>query len=199
MTTPLTLGVHAETGQTITWGEDVPESVIQVDGERGTGKANLARALHTEATTAGMRTILIASERRAHAGAIVVEGSVDVPGLLDAVPGGWETLVITDDIDVTPTSMPPRARLLAISSPLTLTGRLSPTVPEAAHLLMATPTASSILKSRGIKNDRVLDAEGALLWVEPVRPDMNDLAVIVSGGTALPVCCPAYAPIEEVA
>ncbi|SMX75775.1 hypothetical protein [Brevibacterium linens] len=199
MTTPLTLGVHAETGQTITWGGDVPEAVIQVDGEQGTGKTNLARALHAEATMADMRTILIASERRARPGVIVVEGPVDVPGLLDAVPGGRETLVITDDIDAVPTSMPPRARLLAISSPLTLTGRLSPTLPEAAHLLMATPTTPRLLKHHGIKYNHVMDAEGALLWVEPARPDMNDLAVIISGDTASPVCCPAYAPLEDVA
>lgn len=199
MTTPLTLGLHAETGQTITWGEDIPEAVIQVDGERGTGRTNLARALHSEASSAGMRTILITSERRARPGSLVVDGPVDVPGLLDAVPGGQETLVITVDIDATPTSMPPRVRLLAVSSPLSLTGRLSPTIPKAARLLVATPTAPRLLKSRGLTYSRVMDAAAALLWVEPARPDMDDLAVIVSGDTAVPVSCPAYAPMEDAA
>lgn len=198
MTTPLTLGHHAETGRAITWGEDVTEAVIQVDGPRHAGRTRLARTLHDEATTAGMRTILITSKTRARPGAIVVDGPVDVPGLLDAVPGCRETLVITDDIDVTPAPKPPKARLLAIGSPLSLTGRLSPTIPGAAHLLMATPTAPRILKSRELTYRRVMDAEGALLWVEPARPDMDDLAVIVSGDT-LPVCCPAYAPMEDAA
>ncbi|MGC2941950.1 hypothetical protein [Brevibacterium sp. FAM 24638] len=196
MTTPLTLGHHAQTGQTITWGEDIPETVIQVDGPRHTGRTRLAQALHAEAVAAGLRTILITSETRARVCALVVDGPVDIAGVLDAVPGDQETLVITDDVDVTPAPMPPRVRWLAVSNPLSLTGRPSPTIPQAARLLMATPTAPRLLTSRGLTYSCVRDAEGALLWVEPTRPDMNDLAVIVSGETALPVCCPAYAPME---
>lgn len=198
MTTPLTLGHHADTGQAITWGGDVPETIIQVDGERHAGRTRLARALAAEAMAGGMRTILITSEARARPGALVVDGPVDLPGLLAAAPGTRETLVVTDgiDIDAAPT---PGVRLLAISHPVTLTGMLSPTIHTAAHMVISTAQAARVLARRGVHPTDVDRADDVLLWLEPARPDMTDLAVLVTGGVASPICCPAYAPMEEAA
>lgn len=198
MTTPLTLGHHADTGQTITWGGDVPETIIQVDGERHAGRTRLARALAAEATAGGMRTILITSEARARLGALVVDGPVDLPGLLAAAPGTRETLVVTDDVDIdaAPT---PGVRLLAISRPVTLTGMLSPTIPAAAHMVISAPQAARVLARRGVHPTDVDRADDVLLWLEPARPDMSDLAVLVTGDVASPVCCPSYTPMEVAA
>lgn len=198
MTTPLTLGHHAETGRALTWGGDVPETTIQIDGELHSGRTCLACALQDEAAAVGMRTILITSEARARPGALVVEGPVDLPGLLDAAPSARETLVVTDDIVIS-TAHTLGVRVLAISRPVTRVGALSPTIPSAAHMVIGAPQAARVLARRSLHPAEVDDADGVLLWLEPARPDMTDLAVLVTGGVATPVCCPAYAPMEGAA
>lgn len=183
--TPLTLGRHAETGQTITWGTDVTEHAIQIDGEAGVGRSRLCIDLLAEATALGLQAVVITSAARAelYRHPVVTEDRVDLAAVVGRLPAS-ETLIVIDGVEITALPDDPRTRVAVVGGDA---------VDGAAYLVMGTGLADSAIQSRcGSSIRGVFEATYAVIWLEPRRDDMDDIGVLVSGRRALPLTTPHY-------